>query len=60
MSSTEISIEMENRGGRDVQGGCSRRGGGAQGRALQQQQQQQEALFSGAQAEAALHFHFQY
>lgn len=28
MSSTEISIEMENRGGRDVQGGCSRRGGG--------------------------------
>lgn len=34
--------------------------GGTQGRALQQQQQQQEALFSGAQAEAALHFHFQY
>lgn len=29
MSSTEISIEMENRGGRDVQGGCSRQGGHA-------------------------------
>lgn len=56
MSSTEISIEMENRGGRDAQGGCSRQGD-TQGRALQQQQ---EALFSGAQAEASLHFHFQY